>query len=254
MPIFVLSVIILGFLNLVLFHRAFGWADGRFIVLEACIMVVYCASYIGIIAVGPGYLPYYYPYHCGDRDGLSGVVSNREQMEWVQTQQHPPHVKFFRKARRLVIRADHYCFWSSCFIGRRNFKFFCLFNFWGALYILGYAVWNIKGLHRLWNNFPYPYELSSCIIFAYLSVSMIIAGFFLTFQCIFIFSNWFAIWFNLTQYDVHHRKKLGIYRLDRVSPVATCEYFFGPCSRWYTFCLPITAFPGMHDSELVEFI
>ena len=139
----------------------------QFILLEAFILVVYCASYIGIIVVGPGYLPYYCPYHCDDRDGLSSVVLNREQMEWAQTQQHPPYVKFFRKARRLVIRADHYCFWASCFIGRRNFKFFCLFNVWGALYILGYSIWNIKGLYRLWNNFPCPYELSHCAFSVY---------------------------------------------------------------------------------------
>ena len=250
LPIVVLALIFTGYANVIIFHIEFDWAEHWFILLEAFVMLIYCASYLNIIIEGPGYLPYYYPYQASDPHGISGVVSNREQLTWVRSQEHPLDVHFFRKARRLVIRADHYCFWTSCFIGRRNFKLFCLFNVWGLIFTTGYTLWNCVCLRHKWQSFEYPYTVSGSAIFGYLLISLIISVSFLAFHCTSLISNWMVIKTNLTVYE----NMKGLRPREPSSTLENCEYFFGSRNAWHTYLFPCSAFSNVPDTDLVNHV
>jgi hypothetical protein len=127
-----------------------GWISMPFFTV---IFLVFLISYYRVIADGPGYLPFYYPlsrssglssgedsYLFADECSPSGVISDHAQAAWSRLRPKPNRCILSAQARRIVIRPDHFCDWTQTWIGKRNIKFFLLFNSWGFIYIFIFAV------------------------------------------------------------------------------------------------------------------
>ena len=100
--------------------------------------LMFLYTYFATILEGPGYLPFYYPYKLSD-DCLAGVQVNEEQLDFVRAQPRPPRCRFFKTARRIVIRPDHYCGWLNTWIGKKNHKLFFCFSVYGFMYCAYYS-------------------------------------------------------------------------------------------------------------------
>lgn len=150
LPIVVTSIILSSYLvaMFIIFPYFEVWGVPISIVLSIlCFLFFY--SYSRIIIDGPGYFPFYYPMHPmvddgvddfatllrNDDDSPAGIISSASQSEWIQGRPKPNRCVASASARRIVIRPDHFCGWTASWIGRRNHKFFILFNLWGAVYI-----------------------------------------------------------------------------------------------------------------------
>lgn len=113
------------------------------------LLTLFGYSYYRILIDGPGYLPFYWsarnelpqePFLNDDIHGIYGMVSVDEQYEWLQIRVRPPRSIYARSARRFVFRPDHQCYWAASWIGKLNYKFFVLFNFYGVLYCSLYMI------------------------------------------------------------------------------------------------------------------
>lgn len=69
-----------------------------------------------------------------DDNSPSGIITKQEQLIWAKSKQRPPRSVISKEAERIVIRPDHYCGVTLSWIGKRNQKFFILFNLYAALF------------------------------------------------------------------------------------------------------------------------
>lgn len=119
------------------------------IVLDTSLMICFLVSFIRTAYDGPGYYPFYwalgenpiisndesYPFKSKFDPPPAGIISNDRQLMWARTQPRPPRSIVAKSSRRIVIRPDHYCKYSETWIGKRNFKFFILFNLYAFLFV-----------------------------------------------------------------------------------------------------------------------
>lgn len=70
-----------------------------------------------------------------DDDSPSGIITNQDQLIWAKSKQRPPRSVISKEAGRIIIRPDHFCGVTLSWIGKRNQKFFLLFNLYATLYI-----------------------------------------------------------------------------------------------------------------------
>jgi hypothetical protein len=115
--------------------------------------VLFLYAYWRIISTGPGYLPFYWEWanmvgFAGDPSDpfeMAGIHnSKQDQLPFVQIAVRPPRSVFASSARRFVVRPDHFCLWTASWIGKKNHKFFVLFNVYGIIYCgtgAAYALW-----------------------------------------------------------------------------------------------------------------
>jgi hypothetical protein len=106
-------------------------------------------SYFQILIRGPGYVPYNW---CLTRQMeydfetmMSSVAVYQEQVDFGRTHERPDRASFSIDARRYVLRADHFCDWTQCWIGQKNIRYFILLTGWVSLYCLLYI-----GLRYFW--------------------------------------------------------------------------------------------------------
>ena len=99
-------------------------------------------SYFLIIFIGPGYMPYNW---CVSKQTdydfetmMSSIAVYKEQMLYGQTHERPERSSFSTDARRYVLRADHFCWWTQSWIGLKNQRYFLLLTFWFSVYCLLY--------------------------------------------------------------------------------------------------------------------
>ena len=99
-------------------------------------------SYFLIIFIGPGYMPYNW---CISKQNeydfetmMSSIAVYNEQMLYGQTHERPERSSFSTDARRFVMRADHFCWWTESWIGLKNQRYFILLTFWFSVYCLLY--------------------------------------------------------------------------------------------------------------------
>ena len=117
-------------------------------------------SYVSLIAVGPGYIPYNWAQTRKKRYDwnyeMMHVVQFRNQFKWAKERaERPPRSVFASSALRIVLRADHFCVWARSWIGIKNYRYFVLMCFWVCAYCLanlGFRYWFFLSLARK----PFP--------------------------------------------------------------------------------------------------
>ena len=258
-PIAVLILILSSYLVAMFFiypyHGFIGLIEG--IVLSIlCFLFTY--SYVRTIIDGPGYFPFYYPMrhdndelNVGDSDSLlhsddfspSGIATTEDQLAWIANRPKPNRCIFSRSARRFVVRPDHLCGWVSSWIGKRNHKFFWLFNFWGSLYITLFTGGDLLMIVA---------ELIDDNPSAWLTLYLTYAFFGLVFGIMtwsFSISHLVGICTNVTSWESWNGIKANRYD---VGCKQNIEDVCGPCDKWYLFLCPVSPWTDMTNEQLIK--
>ena len=221
-----------------------------------------CIScYIRMIVDGPGYYPFYWSSKRSEPPGtfantsplipeeasqgddqFSGIISNDEQFQWAEKQNKPPRSALIQTARRFVLRPDHLCKWASTWIGKRNQKFFILFNLYSNLYLILFVFCDVKAAVKV-SNATNPNNVLLLVMFV---IGFVAAALFLMTLSFFISSLYDAskgrtqweLWNNIdpSKYD----RGIG----------SNCEDVFGKCNIWYTWLIPYSPWKGRSNAEI----
>jgi hypothetical protein len=245
-PIAVLFVIHSSYLEFLLFIYPFEtFVNCPLFLYLTLTNFLFSFSYIAAILVGPGYLPWCYPERA-PAEALAWVVTSDEQRVIAKSARYPIRTGFFKSARRAVIRADHFCAWLACFVGKKNHKLFFLFNFWGVMYIgvyLGCCIATLWGLLSDFNEEEWS-RIAANGIYTMLAMS------FLLLTGSFLVQNVRQIHENRTQFEIMLGLPIGQYR---TSPWwRNWEQIFGSVEKWYWWLIPRQAFPGIDEYSLAE--
>lgn len=220
--------------------------------LYTVIFLIYIISYIRIIYDGPGYFPFYYPFKRPnssiDSDNLleddiaSGFMTTKEQENWARMQTHPNRCILSHTAKRIVIRPDHYCDFTTTWIGKRNHKFFILFLAWGSLYILCFLFLTSYGLiYNINNNL-------SIFMTGFLFIYLFIGFLFFLFTGIHLFVQCSLVSKNLTSWEEWN--KIVQEKYDK-GCIHNWEDICGSSSRFYFWPFPFSPFNGRKNDELI---
>ena len=222
-----------------------------FVFLITLFAILFALSYLMIIYEGPGFLPYYYPLKITHNpnapvDYLSGVVTTVRQEEYVRSKPKPERTDYFSTVKRYVIRPDHFCGWVGQFIGKKNHKLFFLFNLYGVTYITAFL---------LCTGFSFAMVAkepsASRIQFGILLLYIILAFFFVAMTSSFVVQSIFRFTNNITFFE-EMKRQAPINRPHSFNEaIHNWEDVFGPIQKWYTWLLPIGAFHGIPDEQLV---
>lgn len=246
------------FLFLITYIKVLNWNIDRLIIMTV-FLSLYVLSYFGIILEGPGYLPFFYPHrppktNLNYPDYLSGIVTNEKQFEFVRQRIVLRDAHYFKSARRVVIRPDHFCDWCACFVGKKNFKLFFLFNFWGVLYIGFFGISALMGFIGESNESrPNVFLLIFCMMYIFL------AFFFFIFQFIFTVQTIYSIFTDTREFEnMKSEKKKGAnipisnHTRKKSSCLSKLEDVFGSIKLFFLWLLPVGAFHGIDDYLLVD--
>lgn len=248
-PIGVLYVIFSSyFVILKCIYPNVNWLNRKIIIPLTIFMILFSYSYLAVIYVGPGYLPYYYPARYSqdkNEDYLSGLVTTNEQQEFIKRKKYPTRVRYFRSAQRLVIRPDHLCAWVSSFIGKKNHKLFFLFNMWGVLYISLFNYCILRGLFTIVILFETE---NRYILFIIVIIYIILGLSFLLLTGKFTLQNIRHITENRTQLEIMKGENPTQFKKD--SLIKNWEEVFGSRKQWYLWAIPIPAFYKLDDYSL----
>ena len=222
--------------------------------------LLFLISYYMIIIESPGYLPSYYPLNIyqqkqdekskslikNDFHSLKGYAVTTEEYRYGKSKQTFGRVGMFNMTRRFVLRPDHFCGWTGSFIGKRNHKLFFLFNFWGMIYC---TIFSFECIFSIVNQFNNIILSEVDLVF---SLMYFVAGTFFTF-----FTGNFAIstvietWKDSTQYEKHSKNSKNKNPPKR-NVKKNFEAIFGPVNKWYLWLVPIPAFRGIDNEELIK--
>lgn len=257
MPLLVVFLIVFGATTAFVLHQKVSILGSWVIYLDAVVMCLELISFLSIIIEGPGYLPFYYPSPLppsvnGDPTHISGLVTTEEQLTYAKAQKPPHNVKFFSTARRFVIRGDHFCYWSGCFIGKKNFKLFTLFNLYGLLFNVITMSWIGMTMMNIIKHSDDDALKELLLPLICGSIVLLYGVFFVIFQMLMMIQCIGSIYYNHTQVEVHKKTKHGIKVKKTGKPCEFCVYMFGPVGRWYTWLCPIGAYHGVDDYMLVD--
>lgn len=206
MPISVLTLISTSFIVLVSLVMPYFYWECLIIPLQILLLVMYIYSYIQIIRVGPGYFPYYW----GAQDLAidittetllnhnfppQGIMTSEEQYQWGHVLPMPPRSKLAHSARRIVLRPDHLCGWTTVWIGKRNHKMFILFNFYGLLYTLMLSFYSIRRLVVMFTNLSGVLSIIIVGFYGFLSLTFTLV------HIIFLYSGLHSAFINQTSWE-----------------------------------------------------
>jgi hypothetical protein len=225
-------------------------------VLFSILFFLFSYSYARVIIDGPGYFPFYYPDHCPDHPGgdsvpllhsddlsPSGIVATSDQQAWMKFHPKPNRCIFSSVGRRIVIRPDHFCGWTTSWIGKRNHKFFMLFNFWGLIYISIFIVALFFRTHNEATNQEPSILLS--VYFVYLFLAMMFAMLTGTFTV----SSICSVCRNQTSWEQWNgvdRRRFDQGCLNNLEDVC------GPRAGWHLYPCPVSPWKGMSNDDLVR--
>ena len=181
------------------------------------------------------------PRNDGLNDYLSGVVSNKEQEAYVKSKPKMRRCGYFSSVKRYVLRPDHFCGWTTQFIGKKNYKLFILFNFWGSLYTTAFSIISFAVLIIEFTKATNVVV----IIFALLYLMQSILFTFMTWG--FFFTGLYNTHTNTTQFE----QMANIAPQTKEKCLDNWEEIFGPIKKWYTWCIPIPAFRGKSSEYLL---
>lgn len=249
MAIAVLLIIICPYIDFILYTihvlDLHFWAILKITIM----MILYVMSYLNCIYQGPGYLPYYYPFKNSNRpnnknDILKGASANEKQKYYAMKAGEIDRCHYFKSVGRYVLRPDHFCVWTTTFIGRKNHKLFFLFNFWGVVYIgsLFYYEFKAQKYYLFESNDYNPSHITILMFFLAYGVAFFILQVMFSFVCL---KN-FAL--NETQYEQVKYIEPPKYSRNLIS---NFEEVFGPRSKFYMWLIPTGAFHGMKTEDLL---
>jgi len=214
-PIFVIGLAVS--MSLLYFHYSYIYYSEIFFILSNVFINIFALltiiSYVRVITIGPGFIPFYwYAYESKNLpksldisinnidDSLAGVISNSSQYTWAYTHPRPPRSILSQKARRFVMRPDHYCYWTAQWIGKRNHKLFMLFNLYGIIFMISFVGLNI-GIIRKMIIKMVPYGL---ILFSLAILGLSVYQIYVLVRTFRNFSR------GVTQWEIWNRKDQGI--------------------------------------------
>ena len=260
-PIFVLFVILSSYLVAMFliypYHGRVGCVEG---VVLSILCFLFTYSYVRTIIDGPGYFPFYYPMrHDGsdlsseDSSSLlhsddispSGIATTTAQLDWIaeRPREQLPRCIFSQSARRFVVRPDHICGWVASWIGKRNHKFFWLFNFWGALYITLFTVGDVMMVVK---------EMVDDNPTIWLTVYLTYAFFGTVFGLMtwsFAVSHLIGIVSNVTSWEQWNH--IDSDRYDKGCK-RNVEDVCGSCDQWYCFLCPVSPWEQMSNEQFLQ--
>lgn len=210
------------------------------------LFVLFLYSYFRVIFEGPGYFPFYeFMISSGvieskSDDSISGIVSTREQHQWMREHPAPPRSIFSSSARRFILRPDHECCYTSSWIGKRNMKFFILFNFYGFIYLMSYSF--ICGYYgsRFLVSKEHPIRF---LIFCFVTLLAVNFG---SLTGYYVFVSIRNALKGVTTWELEHEMMRGIV-LD-VWSFRNLEDICG--SEWYLWCFPVSPWSGLSNEDI----
>jgi hypothetical protein len=220
----------------------------------AILAVLYVLSYVRVITDGPGFFPFYHPMEHAPRDGRgrwllapgddhspSGVISSPEQKAWAKARARPHRCILSTVGRRIVIRPDHFCGWTESWIGKRNYKFFLLFNVWGTLYNALFLAVDVMAMVDAFEEHGLSLLTMGQFVYA------ILALVFLIMQCMFVESHGRGMINGRTQWEIWNG--IDPRRYDQGCRQNT-EDVCGNGSCWCWWC-PVSPWRGMTNAQLI---
>lgn len=227
-PIFVILLIVSSYLISICFSIDSFLV---FIAFTFCFLL-FLISYLKTIIEGPGYFPFYWPnYFYAPDSTYSGIASTPEQIKYAQSIKRTGRVIFSKKGGRVVLRPDHFCGWTSSWIGKRNHKFFILFTFYGTIYILYFLVLSV---YQVTIEFSYDSPtVPGIILIIYLIIGVLFFFFIISFLCTNIFglvsntTNWES-WNNVPSTRFYQGCLLNV------------EDVCGSSSQWFCWLFPVS--------------
>lgn len=215
-----------------------------------CLLIITVVSYIRVMYDGAGYYPFYWAKRKQqesmgiivdeDDESVAGILSKTEQYHWAQLYARPGRSMLSRSARRFVLRPDHFCGWTASWIGKRNHKFFMLFNGYGSLYLLLYFIGAIRSLVS-------HFVARRIIQSAFLLLFCMVALMFLYLTMKFFFGALFLARVNKTNWEDWN--SINTSRFDKGSLLLNLEDICGDGSRCCWFC-PTSPWKGKSNSEI----
>lgn len=160
----------------------FGF-DGKIAnIVSAFLLLLFFIPYLQTIIIGPGFFPFYWferkkqriqanyqssndsikenllstsnidsnydtnntDLLCHEDNSPSGIITSDDQLYWAKTKPRPPRSIISKEAGRIVIRPDHFCAITFSWIGKRNHKFFILFNFYSSLFCILLLTYSLR--------------------------------------------------------------------------------------------------------------
>lgn len=250
-PIAVLTIIISSFLiEMFSILPSLGLAGKILMVVQSIFCFLFTYSYLKIIIEGPGYYSFYWPMkHEGFNDesplldeedpSPSGIMSNEDQEKWARKREKPNRCILSRSARRIVIRPDHFCDWVQIWIGKRNYKFFILFNTYGFIYIITFLVTDFLAMVVTMRNNP---NVMLVIYLIYFFLSFM----FSMFTGIFMSTHIQGMIINQTNWEEWN--KISKYNK---GCIRNMEDVCGPRKQMYLWICPTSPFKGVSNSDIV---
>jgi hypothetical protein len=171
-----------------------------------------------------------------------GIAATAEQLAWTKARKRPNRCIFSTTARRIVIRPDHFCGWTATWIGRRNHKFFILFNAWGFVYMVALLACDVNRVVRdLADAEPSPI-LALLLLYGMLGLvfAPMTGGFAAAHFC--------AMLENRTSWETWNG--ISAKRFDR-GCLKNAEELCGPSSSWDLWPCPMSPRAGVPNEELI---
>jgi hypothetical protein len=234
---------------------AFGTEGWLMTPLFVIFFLLFQGHYFRTIFEGPGYFPFYW----ADQDILPpppdsrsmllfqedspyGIISNDRQLAWAANRPKPPRCIVSRSARRIVLRPDQFCTWTTVWIGKRNSKFFIMLNLYSFLYLVLFVVYVARRFAALMSG---PVQFMSFLMAIY---GLAAAAFSLTNFAYFVASIGSALT-NRTSWE--QWKSIDPRKFDH-GWRDNLEDVCGERRKWWTWPCPVSPWKGRSNSDLLQ--
>lgn len=199
----------------------------------------YC--YFRTIRDGPGYWPFFWAANMPQENSLDGLITTPEQLEWARSNPRPPRSALSRSARRFVIRPDHECCYTACWIGKRNHKFFILFNIYGFVYLAGFTIVAGARVFSWLNRNEFSFGVLVGILYVVLGLNFtMMTGYFGITSIVNMING-------VTEWEIY--KGIVPSAFDR-GCVENIEDVCGSRKMWFLWMLPVSPWEGLGNTEI----